>query len=57
MKKSKPSKNLVDAMVIEILKYQNVSPVIATMTDDETAKKTIDITKEEKNTKEKKDIL
>lgn len=46
-------KKLVIAMVIGLLVFQNVSPVLATMTDDETANTTLKIIKEDKDTKEK----
>lgn len=44
-------------MVIGLLVFQNVSPVLATMTDDETAKTTLKITKEDKDTKKKSMVL
>ncbi|EAE6712927.1 LPXTG cell wall anchor domain-containing protein [Listeria monocytogenes] len=53
MKNIRHWKKLVIAMVIGLLVFQNVSPVLATMTDDETAKTTLKITKEDKDTKEK----
>ncbi|HBM3573098.1 TPA: MucBP domain-containing protein [Listeria innocua] len=53
MKNIRQWKKLVIAMVIGLLVFQNVSPVLATMTDDETAKTTLKITKEDKDTKEK----
>lgn len=46
-------KKLVIAMVISLLVFQNVSPVLATMTDSETANTTLKIIKEDKDTQEK----
>ncbi|EAG7323641.1 cell wall surface anchor family protein, partial [Listeria monocytogenes] len=43
MKNIRHWKKLVIAMVIGLLVFQNVSPVLATMTDDETAKTTLKI--------------
>ncbi|EHP2906181.1 TPA: SpaA isopeptide-forming pilin-related protein [Listeria monocytogenes] len=53
MKNIRQWKKLVIAMVIGLLVFQNVSPVLATMTDDETTKTTLKIIKEDKDTKEK----
>lgn len=53
MKNIRHWKKLVIAMVIGLLVFQNVSPVLATMTDDETANTTLKIIKEDKDTKEK----
>ncbi|EMX5414518.1 collagen binding domain-containing protein [Listeria innocua] len=53
MKNIRQWKKLVIAMVIGLLVFQNVSPVLATMTDDETANTTLKIIKEDKDTKEK----
>ncbi|MBC2268466.1 collagen binding domain-containing protein [Listeria sp. FSL L7-0083] len=53
MKNIRQWKKLVIAMVIGLLVFQNVSPVLATMTGDETTKSTLKIIKEDKDTKEK----
>ncbi|HBI2128835.1 TPA: hypothetical protein KZH63_002557, partial [Listeria monocytogenes] len=49
MKNIRHWKKLVIAMVIGLLVFQNVSPVLATMTDDETANTTLKIIKEDKD--------
>ncbi|EPR8281834.1 SpaA isopeptide-forming pilin-related protein [Listeria monocytogenes] len=53
MKNIRQWKKLVIAMVISLLVFQNVSPVLATMTDSETANTTLKIIKEDKDTQEK----
>ncbi|EAD2799910.1 LPXTG cell wall anchor domain-containing protein [Listeria monocytogenes] len=53
MKNIRQWKKLVIAMVISLLVFQNVSPVLATMTDSETSNTTLKIIKEDKDTKEK----
>ncbi|EAD9710801.1 cell surface protein, partial [Listeria monocytogenes] len=53
MKNFKQMRILVIAVVIGLLVFQNVSPVLATLTDDETVKSTLKIIKQDKDTKEK----
>ncbi|MBC1343446.1 collagen binding domain-containing protein [Listeria welshimeri] len=53
MKKFKQWKKIAIATIIGLLMFQNVSPVLATITNDENVKATLKIIKEDKDTKEK----
>lgn len=53
MKKFKQWKKIAIATIIGLLMFQNVSPVLATITNDDNVKATLKIIKEDKETKEK----